>query len=470
MGKRFDFEYIVIGGGTAGATAALQFARSGRKVAIVEQDKWGGAEINYRDVPTGALLHFSHLYSQAVYGARFGISAANLRYNYPTVTHWRDKAITRAGGSSKKELEEAGVTCYLGKAHFVGQYDLAIEGAFDAETPGQKTESGIQISANKFLIATGSEMAENGITGLETVPYLTPTTALKLEKVPKVMLVVGGGASGCETAQYFAELGAKVVIVEAGARLLPHEDEEVGQVVEHYFDKRLGIKVFTQTKVVAIEQDKVSPRVVFLRGGQEKMVRVETIVLATGSRPYTDLGLQNAGVSFDKNGVVVDKTLQTSARHIYAAGDVIGGESSAERAVYTAGVAVMNMLGRTKTFVNYQGFCRVVDTDPQVAVIGATEAELDKAKRKYKKALVPLSAAPVSNMEDFKVGFIKMMADAQGKILGAAIVSPHAADVAQEIVLAMKNDLTVVQLFGTPHVRNSWSELVRLAARKLLTE
>lgn len=456
MGKRFDFEYVVIGGGVAGTSAALQFAKAGRKVAIVEQGKWGGTSVNERDIPAKAMFNFSHLLAQAKTGARFGISSTSLRYNYPTVTHWRDRAITRAGGSSKKELEEAGVTCIKAKAHFVGPYDLSV---------GEEK----QISANRFLITTGAETADSGIAGTETVPYLTPASVLKAERVPKVVLIIGGGASGVETAQYLAEVGAKVVLVEQEKRLLPKEEEEAGKIIEQYFDKKLGIKVFTQTKVVAIEKDKISPRVVFVRGGHEKTVRVETIVLATGSKPATDLGLQNAGVSFDKNGIVVDKTLQTSARHIFAAGDVIGGESSTERAIYTSGVAVMNMLGRTKTFVNYDGFVRVTDTDPQVASVGVTEVELKKKKRAYKKVLVPLGAVTAANTSDFKVGFIKMMANAQGKVLGATVVCPNATEVIQELSLAVRHSLPLVQIASAPHVVGSWGELVHVAAKKMLT-
>ena len=455
MGKRFDYEYMIIGGGTSGIVAAKQLASAGRKVALVEQDSWANSGYA-KELPRRALFHFSHLYAEAVAGSRFGITSANLRYNYPAVLHFKEK-VTGKDLATKKELEDAGVTCIKGSAHFIGSYDVAIEGRG-------------QVSASKFLIATGAVANHDGISGLDTVEYLTPETAINIEKPPKAVLVVGGGPSGCEIAQYYAELGAKVVIVELSSRLLPKQDEEVGQVMEQYFAKRLGIKVFTHTKVVALEKDKVSKRVVFMRNGQERTVRVETIVLATGSKAHTDIGLKNAGVSFDKNGIIVDKTLQTSARNIWASGDVLGtNNSSTERATYTAEIAVINMLGRNKTFVNYDGFMDVVDTDPQVATVGKTEDDLSKRSRRYRKALVPLSATSASMTEDYKIGFLKILADGQGKVLGASMVGPHASDAMQEIALAIRHNLPLVQVASTPHVEGEWNNLVKVAARKLLT-
>ena len=455
MGKRFDFEYIVIGGGVAGIAAAMKLAKAKRKVALIEQNKWGGTSINSRDVPQKALFNFSHLYASAISGSKFGISSTNLRYNYPSVTHWRDSAIAKST-PKKKDLEEAGIVCLKGKAHFVGPNDVAVGDG--------------QISANKFIIATGAEMAENGISGLDSVPHLTPETALTIERPPKAVLIVGGGASGCEIAEYYAELGAKVVIVEMRSKLLPREDAEVSELIEQYFDKKLGIKVFTKTKVLALEKDKHSSKVVFSRNGSERAVRVETIVLATGSKPATDLGLPNAKVSFDKTGVAVDRTLQTSARNIFAIGDVIGGNSSTERAIYTAEIATMNMLERNKTYINFDGFMWVTDTNPQIVSVGMTEKEIAKKTKKYKKVLVPLSAVQASITSNFRIGFLKLIADNQGKLISATAVCPNAEEVLQEAALLIRHKLPLTQIASTPHPTGSWTELLKIGAKQLLSK
>lgn len=455
MGTRFDYEIIILGGGVAGSAAARLLAAEGHKVAVVEKRHWGGSGLNTRDVPYHACQTFAHLYAQAVAGVRFGISSTNLRYNYPTVSQWRTKAVMRSAvGNMKKDLEESGVACIEGRAQFVGPHEITV---------ADKT-----YSAAKFLITTGASAVENDIVGLETVPYLTPDTALKLERLPRTMMVVGAGSSGIELAEYFAELGVKVAIAELSDRLLPKEDEEVGQIMEKYFDKRLGVKVLTKTRVVEVRSDAMSPKVVLLQNGREKTVRVECVACATGSRPMTDLGLENTGVKYSPRGVAIDKTLQTSVKHIFAAGDVVGGDSSTEVAEYEASVAVNNLVSRSKTSVNYSGFMRVVDTDPQVATVGMNEDDLIKRDIRYHKSVLPLSAAVRSNTEDMRLGFVKLLADNQGKILGATMVAPGAAAVLQEISMCIRHGIPVVEVASTPHVAGEWGQLLQLAAKQLL--
>ncbi|MBQ6393912.1 NAD(P)/FAD-dependent oxidoreductase [Candidatus Saccharibacteria bacterium] len=453
--KKYDFDMIAIGGGVAGIAAAEAAAKAGAKVAIVEKGKIGGAAVNTRDIPYAAGLNFSHLYAEAIYGSRFGLSSDRLRFNYPTVSHWRERVVAREAAELKKELEDLKIECFRGRAHFVGPHEVAV---------GKEG----RLTARKFLIATGVEQKDSGIIGLENVPYLTPDDALKVERPPKTVMIVGGGASGVEIAQYYAELGSKVAIAEIAERLLPKEDEEVGQVLEQYFTKRFDIKILASTRVIAVERDAISPKVIFLRNGQEKMVRVETIVVAAGTKPATDIGLENAGMRFSKNGSFkVDQMLQTPLKHIYAAGDVLQGDSSTEKAVYEAGIAVKNMFGRSKHYVNYSGFIRVTNTNPQIAVVGMTEDDLNKRARKYNSVVIPLSEVMASKTQDFRMGFIKMIAAKDGKILGATVMAPNATEVIQEIAVMIRHSFSVTQLASTPHVAMSWSDLVRIAAKEL---
>ena len=282
------------------------------------------------------------------------------------------------------------------------------------------------------------------------------------------MLVIGGGASGVEIAEYFAGLGVKVAIVELSERLLPREDEEAGQIMTAYLEKKLGVRILTKTRAVAASKDVTCPRITLARNGQEKAVKVECVVVATGSKPNTDLGLENAGVNFDNKGIFVEKTLQTTAKHIYAAGDVVGGDSATEIANYEAGVATANMIMKTKTMVNYDGFIRVVNTDPQIATVGMNEDDLVKRDLKYSKAILPLSAVSAATVTDFKLGFVKMLSNSQGKILGATMMAPNAVANLQEVALCIRHGLSVVEIASTPHPNGEWSELIRLAAKKLV--
>lgn len=484
--QKYDYDFIIIGAGPAGMAAAKALAKTKKKVAIIEQSQWGGSFAYSRDVPYAAALNFSHLYARAMYGARFGISSTNLRYNYPTSAHWREKAVSKAISEAKQGLAEAGekavgkvgekgigkvgtadakqagseptsnLTCIRALAHFIGPHEIAIK----------KGDDGV-ITGRKILIATGVTPKDPGISGIETTNCYTVETALKMGRVPKTVMVVGAGASGCEIAQYFAEIGSKVAMAEIAERILPREDSEVGEVLTEYFTKRFDIKVLTSSRVVAVEQDAAGAKVIFVRNGQEKMVRVEAVVLATGNQPALDLGLENAEVKFTKSGIKVEKTLQTSQKHIFAAGDVISGDVSTEMAEYQGGLAAMNMAGRATNYVNYNGFVRVTDTDPQVAVVGLTQDDLEKRGRKYKSAIIPLSKVPAANVQDFRMGFIKMLTSHDGKILGATLMAPNAVDAISEVAVMIRHNFSVLEIASTPHVAMGWSELVRQAAREL---
>jgi len=259
----------------------------------------------------------------------------------------------------------------------------------------------------------------------------------------------------------------KVLMAEKRRQLLPNEDEEVGAALTAYFEKRLGMKVLTNAKVVAIEQEKNAKKVIFVSGQAERTVRVENVVLATGTAPATDLGLENAGVKYDKEGILVDKMLVTTNKNILAAGDVLGGESSAEKASYQAAIATANIVNRNKGPLENRGWARVVNTLPKVACIGLTEDDCKKRKLKYRVALSPISQISAAGTEDFSIGFVKILANKDGKILGASVVSPSADIVIQEIALAMKAGLKPLDIASTPHVASSWAEAVRLAARRI---
>ena len=452
MKKRFDYDLVVIGSGDAGSEAALIAAKSGLKVALVEAKKWGGSSLNVTNVPFGAALHGAFTFKAALAGARFGLSSANLRYNYPTLINWKNLAARRAGANSKELFEEAKITCIHGMARFVSKNEIVV----GAET----------IAAKKFLIATGASIADTGIKIPENVDYCLPENILDLQRAPKSVFIVGAGATGCEIAQYFSALGSEVVIADIAGRLLPREDEEVGQVLDEVF-KKDDIKVLTQSRVVAIERDGIQKKVIFMRGGQEKSIKVDTVVLCTGSAPNVDLGLENAGVKYAHGGIKVDETMQTNVKHIYAAGDVIGGQSSTEKAIIDARVAAAHICGKTKATVNYSGLITVTNTCPEVAHVGVSEDDCIRRDRKIKKIIVPLQAVQKSKTADYYTGFIKLIFGKSGTLIGGTVMAPNAALIAQEMAFAVKYELTASEIANVPHVANDWCELVRTAAERI---
>jgi dihydrolipoamide dehydrogenase len=457
---KFDFDLVVIGSGAAGSAGAMYAAGAGLKVAVIEKGRFGGAALNRADVPYAALLSATHLFSKAVEGAKFGLTSDNLRLNYSILSHWKSVAMRRAGADDKGALTEADVTCVQGKARFLSQNEIIVEG-LKGETQ--------KISAERFLVATGSRAIDPGIAGAANAGVLTPEAVLALSQVPKTVFVVGGGATGCEIAQYFAEVGAKVVIAEIAGRLLPKEDEEAGLIMGKIFAKRNKISALVGTRVTKIERETTGgKKVSFMSNGRERAVRVDAVVLATGeAADVRDLDLEKAGVEVGKSGVLVDATMGTSRKNIFAAGEATGEIGSIEIATYQARLAVINMLHRQQAEANYVGFARVVRTYPEVASVGLSEDECIRQARKYKKALTPLSAVSASNIFDFSDGFVKVITDLNGRVIGATVVAPEAGILIQEAALAIRSGLMVQDVAETPHSMLAFSEAVKIAMRKV---
>lgn len=311
MGRHKSYDYIIIGSGAAGRAAALRCLNETRSVAVIEAHKWGGAEINTRNLPYETALEFSHLYYLARQGVKMGISSGNLRYNYPTVLNYRNRTVRQASNAIKKELTDAGVTCIDGFANFVGKAEVVVNG----ET----------ITANQILIATGSAFAHPRINGIETVACYTSDNTFTIKYPPKQITIIGAGWSGCMIAQYYAELGSNVTLLEQAPRILPSTDTETSAETAAWLSQDLKVKIIENARVVAVEPGKSShnAKIIYHTDNSAKSLTVDTLVLATGYQPFTDLGLENAGINYDQNGIMVDKNGRTRNRRIYAAGSVV---------------------------------------------------------------------------------------------------------------------------------------------------
>jgi dihydrolipoamide dehydrogenase len=451
----FDYDLIVIGSGAGGSAAATIAARGGKRVAIIEAGIFGGESPNWGDVPTKALLHAAQLYDEAKHGARFGIRSSMMGYNYPSLHAWKDLTIKRTGaGGNRRYYENEGISAFNGIAHFLSPNEISVNRR--------------HISAEYFLIATGSHIETPDIPGLETVKYLTPRTILQTTRPPKSLFIVGGGTIGVELAQLMAIFGTKVYIAEIASRLLPHEDEEVGTLLERVLKEQKGVTSLTQTRMVSVVKDGVGKRITYNRGGVEKSIHVDEILIATGRVPTVDLGLENASVNYTPKGIEVDEYLQTSAKHIFAAGDVLGHDSPTHTALLESRVAANNILRpKSRISPDYTATSRLTFTYPGVASVGLLEDDCLKRDLRINKAIAPLNIITRSNTSDFRDGFVKIITDKKGVILGATVVAPHAAEIIHELALAVKHQLTAADVANTPHAFLSWSEAVRVAAAKL---
>jgi dihydrolipoamide dehydrogenase len=451
---KFDFDLIVIGSGAGGSAAATIAAREGKKVAIVEADVFGGSSPNYGDVPTKALLHAAHLYDEARHAARFGVRSGALGYNYPTIREWKNTAVKRTGaGGNRSYYENEKITTIHGTAHFLSPQEISVN---------RRT-----FSAASFVVATGADWVVPTIHGLAEVDFLTPRTILDTLHPPKTLFIVGGGIVAVELAQLMAVFGTKVYIAEVAARLLPDFDDEAGELLGKILTDQKNVTVLTQTKTLAIEHENVARRVTYSRGGHEHSLRVDQVLVASSQTPNVDLGLENAGVHYTAKGIEVNEHLQTSSKHIYAAGDVLGRSSHTHTALMESRVVANNLLSKSKVIADYAATPRVVFTHPEIASVGLTEDDCLRRDLRIKKAVAPLSIVARSNTSDFKDGFVKLITDKKGVLIGATIMAPYAGEMIHELTLAIKYGHTAAELAATPHAFLTWSEAVRVAANKL---
>jgi pyruvate/2-oxoglutarate dehydrogenase complex dihydrolipoamide dehydrogenase (E3) component len=452
--KSFDYDLIVIGSGAGGSAAATIAARAGHRVAIAEADTFGGDSPNWSDIPTKALLHAAQLYDEARHGGRFGLRTGTIGYNYPTLRAWKDLAVKRTGaGGNRKFYENEGIATYNSAAHFLSPNEISVNRR--------------HLSAEHFLVATGSHWVAPDIQGLDTAGFVTPRTILEAIRPPKSLLIIGGGTVGVEIAQLMATFGTKVYIAEIAARLLPKEDEEVGVLMERLLAEQKGVTTLTQARILVAQKEGLGKKLTYTRGGVERAIRVDEILVACGRQPTVDLGLENASVSYTPKGIDVNDQLQTSARHIYAAGDVLGRNSHTHTALLESRVAAHNIFSKQKSTPDYTATPRLTFTFPGIASVGLSEDDCLKRDLPVRKAIAPLNMIARSNTSDFRDGFVKLIADRNGVLLGATIVAPHASEIIHELALAVKYGLTAANVANTPHAFLSWSEAVRVAAGRI---
>jgi len=451
----FDYDLIVIGSGAGGSAAATIVAKEGKNVAIVEADKFGGDSPNWSDVPMHAFLHAAQLYDAAHKGSRFGLRTNTVGYNYPSLRAWKDLAVERTGAAgNRKYYESQGIDTFEGKAHFL--------------SPNEITVNRRHLSAEHFLIATGSTWEQPKVIGLDKIPYLTPRTLLEELRPPRSLYIIGGGPIGIESAQLMSTFGTKIFIAEVASRLLPSEDEEVGELISRLLAEQKTVTPLTHTRTISVVKDSLGGyKITYSRGGVEKSVKAEAILVTADRVPSTDLGLENAHVDYTPAGIRADSHLQTSAKHIYAAGDVLGKNRNTHTALLESRVAAYNILRKNRLTPDYVGAPNVTFTYPQVASVGLSADDCLKRDLQVNVSLAPLSIIARSNTSDFRDGFVKLIADKKGVLLGGTIVAPDAADMIAELSLAIRHNMTASALASTPHAFLSWSEAVRVAAGKL---
>lgn len=453
--QKFDYDLIVIGSGAGGSVAATVANAGGKKVAIVEAGRMGGECPNYGCIPTKAMIHVAEAYQNAKKASDKGLRSNIMGYNYPSIRAWKERVVRRTGAAqSEHYYENLGIDVIKGQAHFLTPYEITVNRQ--------------HYTARHFVIATGTKTFVPPIDGLDGVPFLTNVEALELNRPPKSIFIVGGGAIGCEFAQLFATFGTKVHMIDIAPRLLFHEDAEVSDFIAEVFRKEYGMNIVLDAKVISVEREGIARRVRYRVGEDIHSVRVDELMIASGKQAVVDFGLENAGIEYTPRSIIVNERMQTSASHIYAVGDVAGPYMFTHMAIYQGRIAANNLLNPKKRHtVDYHAVPRCIFVNPEVASVGLTEEECLKYAIDFKKATAPLGIITRSNVADTRDGFAKVITNRQGVIIGASVVAPHAGEIIHELTLAVRLGLKASDLAETLHAFPTWSEIVRVACAKV---
>lgn len=445
--SRARYDLVILGGGSAGLSAATLAATLRAKVALIDRERLGGECLYTGCVPSKALLHVARVAWGARNAAALGLSARLDPVEFTQVARYVHGAIGEvyAESDAAEHYIAQGVDVLFGEARFTGRDSLSVNGQ--------------RISARRFLLATGSQPAIPDIPGLREAGYLTNETIFAARALPQRLLVIGGGPIGVELGQAFARLGSQVTIAQRGGRLIPKEEPTACDLLRARLADE-GVTILTHAAALRVES-RDGEKMVTLRVGEgagagagERVVACDEILVCVGRRPAVEgLGLEAAGVRVGPRGVEVDGYLATSNPRVYAAGDVTGGLAFTHAAAAQARVAARNALIPIRARLDERVTPWATFTEPEIARVGLTEAEARKAHGDDVWATtLPLASVDRAITDDAAQGFITLVATRRGKLLGATVAGEAGGEIINELAVAMRAGLTLAQLAATTHV------------------
>jgi len=453
-----EFQAVVIGGGPGGYVCAIRLAQLGFKTACIEsRGSLGGTCLNVGCIPSKSLLNLSEEFNKVKNFSNKGIEVGEVKLNLTKMMKNKDKAVTILTKGVEFLLKKNKVTYFKGIGSFKSKNEILIK---------DENKKEILIKTANTIIATGSvPMSLPGIEFDEKV-ILSSTGALKLEQVPKKMVVVGGGYIGLEMGSVWSRLGSEVHVVEFLDHITPGMDKEISNEFMKILKKQ-GISFHMEQKVERIKKNSDGAIVSTLdKKGIKKDFDCNVVLISVGRKPNTDgLNLKKIGVNLDEKGKVkTDKNFKTNLDNIYAIGDVINGPMLAHKAE-DEGIAVAENIAGQSGHVNYDTIPGVIYTTPEVASIGKTEEQLNELQIKYKIGKFSFMANSRAKAIDDSEGFVKILADEKtDKVLGAHLIGPHAGELIAEIGVAMEFGASSEDIARTCHAHPTFSEAVKEAA------
>ncbi len=444
-----NFDLIIIGAGPGGYEMAASAAAAGLQVAIVERDLMGGTCLNRGCIPTKALCRNAEVLGLLKEAETWGIETGEMKFDFAQAMARKDEVVTQLRDGVKMLMQSPGITTIEGEASFIDPHTIAVA--------GEKYE------AKNIVIATGSAPRGLPIEGAELA--VTSDDVLAMTTLPKSLCIIGGGVIGMEFAAIFNAYGVEVTVVEYCKEILPPFDKDIAKRLRQTIGKR-GIKIVTQAAVNSITKTDEGLAVGYELKGKQQSVTAECVLMSVGRRPVLPEGIDKIGVEVSRRGIEVNDVMMTSVEGVYAIGDVNGRCMLAHAASAQGEVALAHILGRPCE-INLDIVPSAVFTVPELAMVGLTEEQCEQQGREVvvKKAFFRSNGKAVAMAEPD--GLIKMIVDAQNRqIVGCHICGAHAADLIQEVVMAMNAGVTINRLAEAIHGHPTLSEVVLTAARQ----
>ena len=451
------FDVTVIGGGPGGYVCAIRLSQLGLKTACIEyRGALGGTCLNVGCIPSKNLLNFSENFHKAKNFTNIGIEVGEVKLNLDKMMKNKEKAVTDLTKGIEFLFKKNKVTYFKGKGSFKSSNEISIS-VDNKETV---------IQTNKTIISTGSEPVSIPGIDFDEEKILSSTGALSISKLPKKMIIVGGGYIGLEMGSVWSRLGTQVEVVEYLDHITPGMDKEISKEFEKILKKQ-GIKFHLNTKVEKINKNKNGVSINTLdKSNKKNTIEADVVLISVGRRPFTKyLNLEKIGVQTDKKGMVkVNKNFETNTKNIYAIGDVIDGPMLAHKAE-EEGIAVAEIIAGQSGHVNYDVIPGVIYTSPEVAYVGKTEEQLKINKTNYKVGKFPFLANSRAKAINEPEGFVKILADTTtDKVLGVHIIGPHAGEMIAEMSVAMEFGASSEDIARTCHAHPTFSEAIKEAA------
>jgi len=451
-----SFDVIFIGGGPAGYVGAIRAAQLGLTVAVIEREALGGTCVLWGCIPAKALLESASIAQKVKKAAEFGVNVGETSYDYG-VAMKRSRAVSTQNSKGVEFLfKKHKITHIKGTAKLAGKNAVSVKGA-DGKDEKHDAKKAV-------VIATGSRVKGLPQAGLELnkTNVLSSDEVLVLEKAPKTMAIVGAGAVGCEFADVFNAFGTQVTLIDVAPNILPLEDADCSAELAKAFKKR-KIDVVVGAKIGNVKIGKTSVSMTLDAGGKKQDLEVEQVLVAAGRAPNVeDLGLKENAVQVDERGFIkINEKMETSAKGIYAIGDVAGPPMLAHKGSREGVVLAELLAGKHAHPLNYGNIPNATYCHPEVASIGLTEAQCKEKKLDYKVGRFAFSANGRARTSGETEGFVKIIRDAKyGEILGAHIIGAHATELLHEIAVARENEFTVEEIDLAIHAHPTLSEAV----------